>query len=59
MPDKKCKECFLKGCDCECETCIKARERNNRLSLQALMILQISHVMNDMGEFRELKKELK
>lgn len=49
-----CEACFLKGCDCNCETCVAARPRNNQLSSSALMVLQLADVMKvDVTEVKE------
>lgn len=36
-----CKECFLKGCDCTCTTCIAVRGRNTRLTRLELTRLSV------------------
>ncbi len=42
---KDCHACFLKDCDCECKTCVAARERNRELSQNVLDILNIADAM--------------
>lgn len=44
-PKKNCTECYMKDCDCTCDVCVAARERNNKLSTSALMVLQIADIM--------------
>lgn len=29
LPHYDCSNCFLKGCDCECDTCVSCRPRND------------------------------
>lgn len=41
MVKKNCKECFIKGCDCLCETCRKAASRNDRLTRLELTRLAV------------------
>ena len=41
-----CRACFLKGCICECRTCISARERNEKMDTKTL------DWMNFMDAFR-------
>lgn len=41
----ECKECYLKGCNCVCNTCVRARKRNDKLSSHALLILQFADAL--------------
>lgn len=36
-----CKECFLRGCDCNCPTCVAERQRNTGLTNSELISLSI------------------
>lgn len=51
-PNEDCPACFLKGCDCECATCIAARERNYILSETELIALNLKskEYLNDLIE---------
>lgn len=31
-----CHECFVADCECECDTCVKAQERNSKLTNRQL-----------------------
>jgi hypothetical protein len=39
--NEDCKECFLKGCDCTCDTCRNAASRNKKLSRLELTRLSV------------------
>lgn len=48
-PSKVCKECFVKFCDCTCETCLKAAPRNARLTKLELTRLNIAAGLIEAG----------
>jgi hypothetical protein len=41
-PDLNCKQCFVKNCGCECDTCLKAKDRNDILTQRELDLLNLS-----------------
>lgn len=36
---KNCNACFMRGCDCECDTCRAVRDRNMSLTSRELDIM--------------------
>jgi len=42
MSEKDCPVCFVKDCECECNTCKSARKRNSGLSYSELNQLNIA-----------------
>lgn len=51
-----CFQCCLKGCDCECKTCVDARERNNSLSQKELDKISLENAINDFCPSEESKQ---
>ena len=39
----ECRECYLKGCNCECQTCKDAHPRNDKLTQKELDALSLEH----------------
>lgn len=44
-----CRECFMRGCDCECKTCMDARSRNIGLSNEELLRLSMEAGLRESG----------
>jgi hypothetical protein len=42
--DRDCNACWMKDCECECKTCVDARERNEKLSRSELYRLNIEDI---------------
>jgi hypothetical protein len=55
---KNCKECFLKDCECECDTCVAVRPRNHTLSKLELTRLSIEAGLNESGLSDEKKQKV-
>lgn len=53
MP-KKCKACFMKDCDCTCNTCEAVRMRNKILSQKELDLMNVGD-----GIMEAIKKNVK
>ena len=42
-----CKACFSKECDCECETCLAARKRNEITPQHSLDVMNMEHAIRN------------
>lgn len=46
IDEEDCVGCFAKNCYCECNTCVSARERNRKFSVEKLDIMCNAAVMS-------------
>ena len=51
-----CKECFIRGCECECNTCEEVRPRNWRLTNLELTRLSVAKALEESGASEEVKQ---
>lgn len=53
LVNENCVACYAKDCDCECDTCLAARERNRLTDSKELHLMNIENAMSKLIEFNK------
>jgi hypothetical protein len=53
-----CKECFLKGCECKCATCVAEYQRNMRFTNLELVRLSVEKQLGVLSMPNEVKTRI-